>query len=101
VDELIGELPHLTERQFDALVWVCRYWAVHRHGPTHREVTAGLGGSVVTAALVDKGYLERTAATSRNIRPTATTFEKLKHEGVILNPPKQSQHRTRRGKTGG
>ncbi len=101
MEEVIEELPHLTGRQLDALAWVCHYWLAHKHGPTHREVTAGLGGAAGTAALVKKGYLERTPATSRNIRPTATTFKKLTLEGVLLDTPKQMPGPARLHKTGG
>ncbi len=86
---VIQELPHLTQRQLDALVWVCRFWAVHRHGPTQREIASGLGASSRTATaapfvdpLVAKGYLERTSAPSRNIRPTNAAFEKMRLAGL-------------------
>lgn len=81
----------MTPRQLDALAWVCRFWALRRHGPTQREIASGLGASTRTATaapfvdpLVAKGYLERTAAASRNIKPTPRAAEKLRLEGIQL-----------------
>ena len=91
MDVLTQELPHLTLRQLNALAWVCRFWIAHRHGPTQREIASGLGASARTATaapfvdpLVAKGYLERTAATSRNIKPTPRAVEKLRFEGIQM-----------------
>jgi SOS-response transcriptional repressor LexA len=84
MDGVVEELPHLTQRQLEALAWVCEYWAAHRHGPTQREIAMGLGASTRTSTaapfidpLVAKGYLERTAAASRNVRPTVKAAQKL------------------------
>ena len=87
---VVEELPHLTPRQLDALAWVYEYWIDHRHGPTQREIAVGLGASARTATaapfvdpLVVKGYLERTPAASRNIRPTTKAAKKLTLEGRL------------------
>jgi SOS-response transcriptional repressor LexA len=89
----ICELPFLTPRQLGTLTWIYVFWAEHRHGPTQREIAAGLGASVNTTtatpfvkALLAKGYLERTGSSWRNIRPTTLAVEKLKLEGLI--PPR-------------
>lgn len=89
--ELGEELPHVTPRQLDTLAWIVRFWWAHRYAPTHREVATGIGarpGSTaaqrVIDALLDKGYLERSApGAHRNIRPTSKALEKLKFEGVV------------------
>ena len=88
--EVIEELPHLTARQLDVLAWVFGFWVSHQHGPTQREIVAGLGTSTRTSTaaafvepLVAKGYLERTQASSRNIRPTPKATRKLTLEGKI------------------
>ncbi|MBK4723403.1 hypothetical protein JJL56_31625 [Azospirillum sp. YIM DDC1] len=88
--ELDEELPFLTARQMEALTWVVRFWRAHRYGPTQREIAAGMGASSRTATaapfvdpLVAKGYLEKTSAPSRNLKPTRRAIEKLIFEGVL------------------
>ncbi|MFC3125124.1 LexA family protein [Pseudoroseomonas globiformis] len=78
----LDELPHLTPRQREVLAWICRYWSSQRHAPTQREIAEGMGTSGHTAAplvepLLKKGYLQRTEAAVRNLRPTPRAFAKL------------------------
>ncbi len=78
------ELPWLTDRQLQTLMWIADFWTANRHAPTHREIAAGLGGSQRTGTaapfvnpLIAKGYLERTDAGLRNLRLTERAARKV------------------------
>ena len=88
-DAPFEELPALTARQLEALEWIYRYWSEHRHAPTQRELSSGLGAVTQTASpwvrvLEERGYVTRWPAKKRrNLRLTEKAVKKLKLEGRI------------------
>ena len=64
----------LTRRQADVLRFIEGYTEANGEAPTQREIAAGIGSHVGQlthtriTALEERGYLHRTAETSRNLR---------------------------------
>lgn len=79
--EDLPNLPPLTDRQFDLLRYIWRYWLDKKYTPTQREMCQYLGIASTNAgphlnALERKGYVRR-AQGRRNIRITRAGAEKL------------------------
>lgn len=80
MDSVLEELPKLTDRQAQALVYILDFFSENRHAPTHREINRAMGTAATTAApfvepLVKKGYLVRNDGVRRNIKPTRRAQE--------------------------
>lgn len=83
-------LPQLTVRQYDCLLFVFNCWRNNGHYPSHSEIGKGLGGLSRQIALrhieglQEKGCIERTTDHSRNIRITKIGLRALAKRGVDI-----------------
>lgn len=83
-------LPQLTARQYDCLLFVFNCWRDKGHYPSHSEIGRGLGGLSRQIALrhieglQGKGCVERSHDRSRNIRITETGLKVLVKHGVVI-----------------
>lgn len=83
-------LPALPKKQAECLIFIFNFYREHKHFPTHREITTGMGKpDIKTAAmyvdpLVEKGYLTRVPERGRNLRITVEGLERLKLMGESL-----------------
>ncbi len=89
--DILKPVEPLTQRQFECLTYIYKYFMAHRYYPTQKEITEALKiksnvAVVFTNPLQRKGYLYVEPGRRRNIRLTTQALKLLEERGVIKEP---------------
>ncbi len=89
--DILNPIEPLTQRQFESLTYIYKYFMVHRYYPTQKEIAEAMKiksnvAVAFTNPLQRKGYLYVEPGRRRNIRLTTQALKLLEERGVIKEP---------------